>query len=127
MPIRSPRVLVELETITANLDDDPNAIDEAPGQTVDGLKTNLFVKMKKGIATYLGFEPVSWNDPRMLGVFGGNGLNKGAEFRRRLGGFKVASYKLISKSVFQIEEEYYDEDTKVYTVATNPFRTMNSS
>ena len=125
MPIRSPRVLVEIETITRNLDDNPDAIDTAPDQTVNGLKSNLFVKMKKGIATYLGFEPVAWNDPRMLGVFGGNGLNKGAEYRRNLGGFRVASYKLIAKAVFQIEEEYFDENTQVYTVATNPFRTMN--
>jgi len=125
MPIRSPRVLVEIETITRNLDDNPDAIDTVPDQTVDGLRTNLFVKMKKGIAQYLGFEPVAWNDPRMLGVFSGHGLNAGAEYRRNIGGFRVASYTLISKSTFQIQEEYFDDSTEVYTVATNPFRTMS--
>ena len=125
MPIRSPRVLVEIETITTNLDDNPDAIDTAPDQTVDGTVRNIFVKMKKGIAEYLGFEPVPWNDPRLTGVFGGHGLNQGAEYRRNLGGFRVASYKLISKTVFQIEEEYYDRDTEVYTTTTNPFRTMS--
>ena len=125
MPIRSPRVLVEIETIKTNLDDNPDAIDTAPDQTVDGLVRSIFVKMKKGIANYLGFEPMAWNDPRLLGVFGGHGLNAGAEYQRQLGGFRVASYKLIAKSVFQIEEEYYDEDLKIYTVITNPFRTMN--
>ena len=125
MPIRSPRVLVEIETITSNLDDNPDAIDTAPDQTADGLKRNLFVKMKKGIANYLGFDPVAWNDPRMLGVFGGNGLNQGSEYRKNIGGFRVASYTLISKATFQIEEEYFDDNTGVYTIATNPFRTMS--
>ena len=125
MPIRSPRVLVELEEITANLDDDPLVIDAAPTQTVDGLKAPLFAKMKLGIAKFLGIEPVVWNDPRMLGVFGGEGLNKGAEYRRNIGGFRVASYTLIAKSKFLIEEEYYDKDTGVYTVNTGSFRTMS--
>ncbi|MEL6494096.1 MAG: hypothetical protein AAFQ41_03105 [Cyanobacteria bacterium J06623_7] len=125
MPIRSPRILVEIETITRNLDDDPTVIDEAPGQTENGLKTNLFVKMKKGIAEYLGFEPMAWNDPRLLGVFGGHGTNLGAQYTRRLGGFRVASYTLISKSVFNIREEFYDADTGLFVDQTSPFRTMS--
>ena len=125
MPIRSPRVLVEIETITKNLDDNPDAIDGAPDLTVNGTVQNIFVRMKKGIAEYLGFEPIAWNDPRLVGTFGGHGLNLGSQYQRRLGGFRVASYKLIAKSQFLILEEYYNKLTKEYEFETGAFRTMS--
>ena len=125
MPIRSPRVLVEIETMTRNLKDNPDAPDQAPSETEDGLKTNVFVKMKKGIAQYLGFEPVAWNDPRLVGIFGGSGLNAGSQYQRQLGGYKVASYKLVAKSQFLIVEEYYNKLTKEYEFETSAFRTMS--
>lgn len=124
MPIRSPRVLVEIETITRNLDDNPDAIDTAPNFTVDGTVASIFVKMKKAVANYLGLEPVAWNDSRLLGVFGGNGLNKGSYYERRLGGYKVESYTLISKSRFILQEEFYDRTNDTYVERQGRFRTM---
>jgi|GEM_PF-5749031 len=96
MPIRSPRRLYEIETITENLDDNPDAIDTAPGQ-----------------------------NPRMVGVFKGNGLNTGSQYRRNLGGFKVASYTLIAKTFFVINEQYYDNVNGILVEATKKFRTMS--
>lgn len=132
MPIRSPRALYLISAIGQNLDDDPNKVDDDITLREGGTVIEIYAKIKKGIGDYLGLTPLAFDDPILTGQFqskiaDGNSksLNDGSSYRRNIGGFKVASYTLISKSVFQIQEEYYDKDTGVYTVATNPFRTMS--
>lgn len=126
MPIRSPRRLYLLEGIVQrNLDDNPEAIDTAPGQTVEGTVEDVVIKMKQAIGDYFGLEPIASNDPIMTGTFGGHGLNQGAQYYRNIGGFRVASYTLVAKSQFELQEEYYDPDTKLYLNVTSKFRTMS--
>lgn len=125
MPIRSPRRLYEITEMQVNLDDDPDNVDIAPLETVGGLQRNVFVKMKEGIGDYLGMIPVPYNDPRLTGVFAGNGLNLGATYRRRLGGFRVASYTLIAKTTFVISERYFDSVQNTVVIANKEFKTMS--
>lgn len=54
-----------------------------------------------------------------------NGLNKGAIYKRNIGGFKVASYKLLAKTTFVITEEYYDSTNGAFIVAPKAFRSMS--
>jgi len=124
MPIRSPRRLYEIVQMQVNLDDDPAAIDLPPGQTYAGDSRPLFVKMKQGIGDYLGLTPVPYNDTRLVGVFGGNGLNTGSPYRRRVGGFRDAAYTLIAKTTFVISETYFDPITKTVVQTNKQFRTM---
>ena len=119
-PIRSPRRLYEIEEITVNFDDVPDAIDP-PGGTV----RNIFVKMKEAIGEYLGLEPIGYNDPRLIGTFGGNGLNTGSLYRRNIGGFRVASYTLIAESKFSLTEKFFNKSNDVYTEEVNQFKTMS--
>lgn len=120
MPIRSPRRLYEIEEIVKNLDDVPDAVDP-PNGTV----SSIFIKMKEAIGEYLGLEPIAYGDPRMVGEFGGEGLNKGSLYRRNLGGFRVASYTLIAKTFFVVNEQYYDSVNKNLVQAQGKFRTMS--
>lgn len=112
MPIRSPRRLYQIPSITVNLDDDPNATD-TPGGTV----RPIVVKMKESVGDYFGLTPLNWDDVILSGVFGGSGLNQGANYRKTLGGFKDASYTLISETFFSITEKYY-EGTVIQTPTT---------
>lgn len=114
MPVRSPRRLYLLDEITVNLDDDPNAVDSPGGTT-----RPIIAKIKEGIGDYLGLTALEYNDPIFTGVFGGNGSNAGSSFRRNLGGFKVASYKLIAESFFTINEEYYNDDNEFIATTSN--------
>ena len=123
-PIRSPRRIYELEGMTVNLDDNPSATDEAPTQTVEGTVRNVIVKMKQAIGDYFGLEPIPSNSPIMIGTFQGNGLNKGSQYYRNIGGFKVASYTFVAKSFFEINESYYEKETGLYIEAPRSFRTM---
>jgi hypothetical protein len=125
MPIRSPRLIYEIDVITRNLDDDPAAIDTAPTQTVDGTVSNIYIKMKKAIGDYFGLEPLASNDPVFNGVFGGDGLNKGSSYRRNIGGFKAASYTLKAKTTFVLEEEYYDSIQGTVIQTNKAFRSMS--
>lgn len=125
MPIRSPRLIYEIIKIVENKDDNPDGIDVAPVETVGGLQEPIFAKIKKGIGDYLGLKSIPFNDPIFKGYFDGSGTNYGSEYRRNIGGFRVASYKFIAKSYFNIEEEYYDKEIKRYVVGKADFRTMS--
>ncbi|MGL5936664.1 MAG: hypothetical protein ACRCZI_13705 [Cetobacterium sp.] len=96
-------------TITVNLDDDDDAIDPATG----GTTRPIIVRMKQAIGDYFELTPLAFNDPLFTGVFGGNGTNTGAEFRRRLGGFKDAAYTLIAESTFDLTERVRQADGSV--------------
>ena len=119
MPIRSPRRLYEVEEVTENVDDVPDAIDP-PGGTVKP----LFILMKEAIGEFLGLEPIGFNDPRLIGTFGGNGLNAGSLYRKKVGGYRVAGYTLISVSKFSLTEKFFNKSTDVYTEEVNQFKTM---
>jgi hypothetical protein len=115
-PVRSPRALYKVDLITRHLDDNKDAIDTAPAQTVQGTKLAIVVKMKEAIGNFLGLTPVAWNDPIFTGTFpnaGGNPpaggaqtgtTNSGSRYRKNLGGFREASYTLIAKTKFVIPE-----------------------
>jgi len=67
----------------------------------------LYVKVKHSIGNWLGLQPIAITDPIFFGTFGGNGPNTGAKYFRRIGGFRVASYTLVSWSYFSIEGKRY--------------------
>ena len=125
MPIRSPRRVYKIEQIRVNLDDDPDNIDSAPDQTILGQSVFIYAKIKEGIGNWLGLTPLDYDAEEYRGVFGGNGLNAGSLYRRRIGGFRVASYRLVAKTTFNIEERYYEGDSKTPTVAFKQFKTMS--
>lgn len=128
MPIRSPRKIYEILTVTANVDDDPLKID-SPIDEGANTDTPILVKMKKGIGDFLGLEPISWNDSRFYGQFTLDGqegaTNKGATFHRKIGGFKVASYKLLPVTTFAIQEDYYDRASDQRIQAIKKFQSMS--
>ncbi len=125
MPIRSPRRVYKIEQIRFNLDDNPEAIDQAPDETILGQSRFIYAKIKEGIGKWLGLTPLDYDDEAYRGVFQGHGLNAGSLYRRRIGGFRVASYKLIANSAFNIEEKYYKDGEKTPTIAFKQFRTMS--
>jgi hypothetical protein len=104
-PVRSPRAVYKISLITTNLDDSPTGTD-----TGIGTSRPVFVKMKEAIGDWLGVKPVAWNDPLFSGTFAGNGSNKGFKYRKRLGGFREASYTLIAKTKFNIPEIVLEND-----------------
>lgn len=122
MPIKSPRRIYRITQIKTNLDD-VVGIDPAPSKTVDGTTRDIYVKMKEGIGNYLGLTPLAYTDPIFTGVFQGDGLNKGATFRRNIGGFRQGSYTLIAKNTFTIGETIPNNAGGVSIVSKN-FRTI---
>lgn len=122
MPVRSPRYVYELNiTITENVDDDKAAIDAAPTQTVSGTQKQIYVKMKRSIGDWLGLTPLAYNNSIWTGTFkaGQTGAtNTGSKFRRRVGGFRVASYTLIARGTFTIPELVRQADGSYLTVNT---------
>ena len=132
MPIRSPRAVYAIAAIGQNLDDDPNQVDDDITLREGGTVIEVYAKIKLGIGKYFGLTPLAFNDPIFTGTFksrmeGGaqKALNDGSEYRRQIGGFRVASYTLIAKSLFEIEEEYFDRETKEYVTKQSEFRSMS--
>lgn len=132
MPIRSPRALYEIRDFGVNYDDNPDAVDEAPIETEGGDVREMYAKIKTSIGDYLGLTPLPFDDPFLTGIFQSRipedrpqAGNVGSRYRKRLGAFKVASYKLISKTVFEIEEQYYDSEAEEYVNQTANFKTMS--
>lgn len=123
-PIRSPRRVYRIEQIRENLDDNPDAIDQGQDETLLGETRFIFAKIKEGVGDWLGMEPVPFNDPIFTGTFGGNGLNQGTLYRRRLGGFRVASYTLLPYGVFNIKESYYSPSTGLPVEGIGQFKSM---
>jgi predicted RNA-binding protein with TRAM domain len=110
--------------MTDDLDDDPEVIDKLPGSTLPQTTKPVIVRMKEGIGDFLGFTPLAWNDPIFDGVFGGNGLNQGAKYRKVLGGYKDASYQCIAETDFTITETFKDGDGLTTSVQSS-FKTFN--
>jgi hypothetical protein len=95
-----------INQILVNNNDDPDDIDTQAGNTT----RPIIVKMKRAIGDYFGLTPLAFNDPIWTGTFGGNGLNTGSEYRRRLGGFKDAAYTIVAKNVFTLTERIVQAD-----------------
>jgi hypothetical protein len=112
MPIRSPRQLYRIPAIKE-------------GEAADGTGgTDLFVKMKEATADWLGLLPVAYNDPALTGTFGGVGPNAGYKFRKRVGGYRDASYTLIAKTSFTINELILQDDG-TYQVQARKFKSIS--
>lgn len=129
MPIRSPRRLYQIQAITRNVDDDPAAFDPPIDEDPNGTEVFVYAKIKESIGDYLGLTPVAWNDPVLEGTFGesqsGDNLNRGATYARNLGGFRVASYKLIAETTFSITEKFVLPGDTTITEVESQFRTMS--
>ena len=123
-PIRSPRKIYKIELITKNIDDAQNLIDNLPAGTETSTVTPIYVKMKVAIAEWLGLTPLAYNDPALTGIFAGNGLNNGASFRKRLGGFKTGSYTLIADTFFTVNELLVDVEAGTVTRPLKRVKTM---
>lgn len=99
MPIRSPRKVYLLEGFTKPTEGNPEG------------SSAVYVKMKKSIGDFLGMTPLPYNDPAWTGVFAGETGNGGATYRKRLGGYRAASYKFKAVSLFSITEYYLEKQT----------------
>jgi hypothetical protein len=109
-PIRSPRQLYKINEITR------------PGAA--GAKIPLLVKIKESVGDFLGLVPVAYDDPIFGGTFGGSGLNQGAKYRKRLGGFRNASYQIVARTQFTVQEIIRQPDGS-YTQAPKKVRTIS--
>lgn len=123
-PIRGNRKIYKIDLIQANVDDNPAIIDNLPAGTEVKTTRSIFVKIKVPIAEWLGLTPLAYNDPLFTGTFAGNGLNKESKFRKRIGGFKEASYTLIADTFFQVNEQVVDLETGVVTRPLKNLKTM---
>lgn len=127
-PIRSPRALYKITLVDVHLDDDDDAIDPAPTQTVAGTKRAIVVNMKEAVGDYLSLQPMAWNDPLFFGTFKTppaqtGATNAGAEFYRRLGGYKEASYTFEAMTKFTISEIAKSDNG--YSRSNADFRTFS--
>lgn len=127
MPIRSPRRIYQIQDITKNVNDDPNAIDAPLDEDPNGSEVFIFAKIKQGIGDFLGLTPLQWDDAIFRGNFKeeGDALNRGASYHRNIGGFRVGSYKLIAETKFRIKEQYYSPVDNVFTETIGEFKTMS--
>lgn len=126
-PIRSPRAKYKIELIKVHLDDDSDAIDLAPTDTVNGTKRDIVVLMKEAIGDFLGLTAMAWNDPLNFGIFRTNpnqagATNAGAAFTRRVGGFKQGSYTFEAKERYTISEIVKNDNG--FTRSNANFRTF---
>lgn len=124
MPVRGKRRLYLIGDIEVNLDDNPDAIDTAPDQTVNGTTRPIIAKIKEPIGDYFGLTPLDYDNPIFTGIFEGEGLNRGSSFRRRLGGFRDASYTLIAEDNFQISERV-DDGSGAITIVESLFKSVS--
>lgn len=123
-PIRSSRAVYQINLIRANNDDTPNIIDRTPAATNPETTRIIYVKMKVAIGEWLGLSPLAYNDPAFTGVFQPGGLNAGLQYRRRIGGFKQASYTLVAETFFEINELVTNLETGQVTRPIKRVKTM---
>lgn len=92
MPISGPRKLYKIDEIKVGM-----SAAEAGGRPI-------IVKMKEPIAKWFGLTQLAYDDPLLIGTFGGSGPNAGYKYVKRLGGFRFESYKLVANQRFFITE-----------------------
>lgn len=118
-PIRSPRQLYKLTQVTEEVKEGLDG-----SVTTSPASRPLIVLMKESIGIWLSLNPLPYNDPDLTGTFGGEGSNKDAKFRRRVGGYRVASYTLIAKTTFAIGELIKGQNG-TYTTVNRNFETIS--
>lgn len=92
MPIRGSRKLYKIPAIQV-------------GESAAGTGGRpIVVKIKEPIADFLGLTPMAWNDPELVGTFGGSGSNVGYKYIKRVGGFRYNSFTVVANTQFQIAE-----------------------
>jgi hypothetical protein len=92
MPISGPRKLYKIEQIKV-------------GESTTGTGGRaIVVKMKEPIAKYFGLPQLAYDDPLLIGTFGGTGPNAGYKFVKRIGGFRHQSFRLVANTSFFITE-----------------------
>lgn len=89
-PIRSPRSLYRINAVTR------------PGP--NNTEIPVLCRFKRSVGDWLGLIPVRYDDPIFNGTFTGTGLNQGARFRKRVGGYRAASYVLVARTQFVVQE-----------------------
>lgn len=128
MPLRGDRILVKIPQITRIVQPPPAEEGEEgeepeegggggeegegeEGNAMEGETTQpIVVKMKRGIATWLGLEEIKTDDPLLVGTFASGQHLKGRKFIRRIGGFRFASFTFIGKKKLKIKEQFYEAD-----------------
>jgi hypothetical protein len=124
MPVRSPRFVYKITTITANVDDNVAAIDPTTG----GTTKPIYVKLKKAIGDWMGLTPLPYNSPDWTGTFAAGqtgALNTGKTYRKRLGGFRYQSFALVATTQFTIPEIVKDTNTGVYSTVNSKFKEIS--
>ena len=112
MPISGPRKLYKIADIQVG--------EDAAGSG----GRPIIAKIKEPIGDFLGLTPLAWNDPELVGTFGGTAGNQGFKYIRRLGGFRHSSFKLVAKTQFTITEIVRD-DQGDYSTTTNKYKSMS--
>jgi hypothetical protein len=84
----------------------------------------VLCKFKRTVGEWLGLLPVDYDDPIFEGVFTGSGLNQGAKYRKRLGGYRAASYILVAKTQFTVQE-YVRQQNGDYAKVPKRVRTIS--
>lgn len=125
MPIRSPRAVYLIKGMNSNVDDDITIIDNLPGGSEPKTFKPVYAKLKIAIGELLGLVPLSSDDIAFQGTFKGNGLNKGLKYYKNVGGFRNASYTLIAKTQFTVNERVYTKATKMYTIVPGNFASIS--
>ena len=128
MPVRGPRFVYRITLIRVPNDDQLATIDPAitTGANVQTSR-DAYVKMKRSIGDWLSLLPISYNDAIWTGTFAAGqtgATNTGTIFRRRVGGFKEASYKLTARTRFVIPELVRQQDGN-YIQVNSPFRSIS--
>lgn len=123
-PIRSPRRIYLIPTMARNVDDADDIIDNLPGGAEPKTTTQVYAKMKESIGNYLGLTYLPYSAPDFEGEFKPGGLNAGYKFRRRIGGYRFASYTLLPVTTFELVEIVYNKATKTWTTIPNNFASM---
>lgn len=132
MPIKSYRLLYKISEMSRAVNDNPNAVDPGAGGTPAQTTKPLYCLMKKSIGDFLGLVPLEWNAPELTGTFKVSTAtgetvagNEGTKYRKRVGGFRVASYTLIAITKFDITEYVKNANTGEITESQKEYRTIS--
>jgi hypothetical protein len=92
MPVSGPRKLYKIEEIQV-------------GESATGTGGRpIIVRMKEPIAKWFGLTQLAYDDPLLIGTFGGTGTNAGYKYVKKLGGFRHESYRIVANTNFIVTE-----------------------
>jgi hypothetical protein len=95
-PLKGPRELVQINQITE--------------KDSDGNYQPVIVAMKRGIREFFGLDRLPADDPILYGEYA-TGPNAGLTYRKRLGGFRQASYTIHFAGNVEINEYSFENGT----------------